>query len=472
MDVYILDDLLRRSEVIDKYESLIWTDRWQAAGDFELRVLSTVQNRQRLRATVKLAMVESSRVMEIEYVETATDDEGRDILIVTGNDLIYGLEGRVARNTFASLGESPIWTLTGTPRAVITQIFDEVCRASSIFPEDHIPFLQAGTLTPPGNIEESTEEITVELGTEYLYSVIQSLCESYDFGFRLIRNADQSELYFEIYSGNDRTSAQAVLPPVVFSPSLENLSNIRHIQTIAGFKNVAYVYHPYVNRVVSLLGDASEITGFDRRVLRVDATSMEIPERPYVFTEGEDAAINEFARHDNMPEEYEEILRRVSSREYVSETDVAEVFVPLSEGLIIPLSDPIFETHFVELENALALALSYNETELTIVGALLEQLGKEELMRSRSLEALDGELSNYSNYKHDVDYQLGDLVDMRNADGVTNRMRVGEQIFISDSEGQKRYPTLTLSQFIAPGTWLGWDFNDTWTTVDGVWGDA
>lgn len=63
MEVYVLDSLLRRSEVIDRFESLIWTERWASWGDFELAIRSTYGSRGLLRKGTQLAMNQSDRVM-------------------------------------------------------------------------------------------------------------------------------------------------------------------------------------------------------------------------------------------------------------------------------------------------------------------------------------------------------------------------------------------------------------------------
>ena len=93
---------------------------------------------------------------------------------------------------------------------------------------------------------------------------------------------------------------------------------------------------------------------------------------------------------------------------------------------------------------------------------LLEQKGLEELQKSRSLMAMDGQINEYSNSRYGKDYELGDILEVRNPDGVTNQMRVTEQIFVSDEEGDRSYPTLSTNQFITPGSWLAWDYNQVW----------
>lgn len=90
------------------------------------------------------------------------------------------------------------------------------------------------------------------------------------------------------------------------------------------------------------------------------------------------------------------------------------------------------------------------------------QRGKEALAQSRRFQAFDGELNQNSSYKYEIDYYLGDLVELRSETGAANTMQVTEQIFVSDSEGERSYPTLSINTFITPGSWLAWDFNQEW----------
>jgi hypothetical protein len=96
------------------------------------------------------------------------------------------------------------------------------------------------------------------------------------------------------------------------------------------------------------------------------------------------------------------------------------------------------------------------------IAAALIQKGKEELSKHRAFLAFDGEIDNRTDYIYGRDYELGDLVEMRTSDGVTNNMRVTEQIFVCDQEGQRSYPTLAVNKFIYPGSWSDWMYNQYW----------
>lgn len=386
MELYTLDSQLRRAAVIDRFESMIWTERFSAWGDFELHIVSTPEMRRLLPAGVRLSMSDSYRVMTTELIENTSDSEGRAMLKVTGRSLEALMDERVARNTFADLTTTPKWVLTGTPGDIARQIFNEIMRTNVNFADDQLPFLVTGSMFPPGTIEEPDEVITVEFGLVSVYKAVQEICNAYDLGFRIVRNFDNSELYFDIYAGNDRTTLQNTLAPVVFAPNLDNLTNISEVTSTANYRNVAYVYHPLATQVVTSDGVSVEVEGFERRVLPVDASDIDLP----AGTELNDA---------------------------------------------------------------------------------LQQRGRDELAKNRPVQAFDGELPSNSPYRYEIAYQLGDKVEMRNDDGATNQMRVTEQIFVSDTQGERSYPTLAIDRFITPGSWFAWDYNQTWANADGYWGD-
>lgn len=467
MELYILDSLLRRTAVIDRFESMIWTERYSAWGDFELVIFSTLESRTLFQAGTRLAMSDSYRVMTVEFVENAVDSEGRQLLTVKGRSLEALLDDRTARNTFADLATTPKWVLTGTPGAIARQIFNEICRTNVNFADDEIPFLQPGSIFPASNIPEPDEVVTIELSLSSVYTAIKELCDNYDLGFRLVRNFDESELFFDIYSGSDRTTLQNVLAPVVFSPDLDNLTNTSEITSISAYKNVAYVFHSIGVQIVTADGVSVEIEGFERRVMYVDASDISLPERTYTITQAQTDAINaalEIKLGAGVAKAHE-ALRRVLNKERSLSTDYA-----LTGAWMWTVS--LTNQQRVDITAAMDVSEAAKAAEDIYINAALIQRGKEELAKNRSLQAFDGELSQHSVHKYNTGYNLGDLIEMRNSDGVTNQMRVTEQIFVSDNEGERSYPTLTIDLFITPGSWFAWDFNQVWLDADGTWDEA
>lgn len=388
MYLLVLDDNFDVKELVDTYESLIWTERYSAVGDFELRIKSDRDTRALLPVGTRLAIDVSDRVMEIETVENSIDDEGISVLKIKGRSLEKWMFDRATTQAYESGAPGVIsYDITNTPGDIARAVFDGACRYNSVIPEDNFPFLVEGSLYSPGTIAEPTEIITVTITPETVYDFIKKLCDVYNLGFRLVRDKYTSLLYFDIYTGHDRTTQQSTNEVVIFSQSLENLSSPTNLTSIANQKNIAYVFSEHGSMIVYADSSVSSSEGFSRRVLVVKADDI---------------------------------------------------------------SEPAGAT----------------------LNALLTQRGKEALAEHRPILAFDGEVPQFGSYIYGQDYALGDLVEMQNSDGVSTNMRVTEQIFVSDAEGERAYPTLTMDLLIMPGTWLAWDANQVWDDATEEWADV
>jgi len=387
MEVYILDRLYRRSAVVDMFESVIWTERWAEVGDFELLISSTPVNRNLFTAGTAVALNASKRVMLVETIEDNTDDDGRTRLKIKGRSLEKILADRMLID-FDGLGvpKEKLY-YPGTPLAIAQMMFTHVCVNGVVNDYDVIPLYTTGTSYSAETIAAPTETILWEPEPANLLTLLQDICKVYEFGFRLYRNGDAGQLYFNVYTGNDRTTAQRVHNPTIFSPGLETVQNTTRLATIEKEKNVAYVFNEQGFEIVYADGVDPTVDGFYRRVLTVK--------------------VGKFMVTDALGNQVEPTATELSNH-------------------------------------------------------LIEQ-GKNELAKNQSLLAFDGEVNQHSPYLYGRDYELGDLVEMRDADGVGSNMRVTEQIFVHDGAGERSYPTLTLDSYIVTGTWDFWIGNKYWT---------
>jgi hypothetical protein len=323
------------------------------------------------------------RVMTVESVEDSTDTDGKKTLTLKGRSLeATVLTNRVVRNALTTTVAEPSWVITDTPKNVMNTMFDHVVRQGSLSPSDTIPYLQPGSIMPADNIAPPSNVITWSQDPTDLYTALNQLGGLYGLGFRIVRNFDLSQLYFDVYSGSDRSTSQTLLAPVVFSPELNNLENTTSLLTIDKKKNVAYVVSDQGFRIVYDSTADATTSGFDRNVMWVKADNL-----------------------DGTP-------------------------------------------------------------SAATVQAYLLQVGREALAQNQATAAFDGEISQYSQYTYGVHYNLGDLVEQRSSDGIANQMRVTEQIFTNDENGEKSYPTLTTYQFVNVGSWLAWPGNQVWADLD------
>jgi len=149
--------------------------------------------------------------------------------------------------------------------------------------------------------------------------------------------------------------------------------------------------------------------------------------------------------------------------------NVAYVFSPAGTAVVYPDGiDPVLVEGLerrVLMVKADDIAVQDPPESAPVILAKLTQRGLEELSKNRQLSAFDGEIGHNISYKYGIDYNLGDLVEKRNDSGTTDNMQVTEQIFVSDNEGERSYPTLSLNTFITPGSWIAWDYNQVWAEV-------
>jgi len=405
MEIYILDALLRRIDLIDEYISFIWTERYAAKGDFQLVTRSTLENRNRFVKDALISIDDSKRIMRVNSTEEKIDGDNGVTFTVKGFELVSILEQRVVATRETSGDYTgmlrPITYYEGwSPLELLGYMVWQMCYPSSGFllsPGDAIPFLQdsqvpgVGTY-PLGNLPPmQPDDVVWEQKTESLYSAAIAIAAAYDVGFRLYKDPEAAKLYFEAYMGNDRTSAQTLLPAVVFSTDMSNLQNTTEYIENSNHFNVIVALYEFANPVTDALPAKLTI-------------SVIVADPELAFSAGG----------------FDQKTKTIS-------------VTTLPEGML-PEDIP----------------------------AYLTQLAAEELTRSRPTDIYDGEVTESSYYKYERDYFLGDLVEVRGDNGGAAYMRVEEQIIKADSSGKSSYPSLVTKTSISPGTWKSWKYDVDW----------
>lgn len=274
MEIYVLDALLRRQYVIDRYVSLIWTERFLVYGDFQLNIVSTLEMRTLLIPDTYLAMNKSYYMMRIESVEEDINADGTRVLIIKGYSSEKILADRVAALSLSDTTTVPNWTITLPPAAIMRKLFHDICVTGTLSTEDVIPNVIEGSFLPASTLLEPVDPITEIITPTDVYTEMTKLAAAWNLGFRLLRQDSTGQLYFEVYAGSDRTTDQTALTPVIFSPGLGNLQNIKELTDISNAKNVAYVFSPAGFQMVYPTGVDPTVDGFERRILVVDASDI------------------------------------------------------------------------------------------------------------------------------------------------------------------------------------------------------
>lgn len=227
MELTILDTNLNKIEILDVFDSLIWTDRYSRCGDFEIFTKANTRYITSLQEDYYLSQDQSEHIMIVETINLKTDLDDGNQFIVRGRSLESILERRI------------VWkqtTLSGSLQNGIKKLLDE----NAISPSD--PDRKITRLI----FEASTDERVTSLGIDQqftgdnLYDVIQQLCSANNIGFKITISPD-NKFVFKLYAGEDRSFSQITQAFVSFSPELENISDTNYFHSKVPFKTMTLV---------------------------------------------------------------------------------------------------------------------------------------------------------------------------------------------------------------------------------------
>lgn len=394
MEALILDRSFATQAIIDAFESFIWTDRYNKPGDFEIYMPIAKAPMEYIKRDYYIWIRESDRLQVIEDVGIETDAEDGDHLKITGRTLDSFLERRIVYR---------LTTINSDLQTGIQQLLNE----NAINPLDSkrkIPGLRFIWNNDPRLTEY---KMTATFLGENLLDILETYCELYDVGFKIIYNNSFNTFDFSLYCGEDRSYAQEKNAWVVFSAAYNNLIGSNYFESFANLKTAAYITSDedeiYGIGIVEVDGRPN-MTGLDRREMYIDASDIRMPEFE-VNEDGISAAVHK--RFDRDPKWNdrlinEEIQRRISDAK-------------------------------VEAERAAKLELD----------SLLQERGEEELAKTYITKTFEGEIEAMIQYVYGRDFFIGDIVQVRNQYGKEASSRITEVVRCHDRDGYKLTPTFT-----------------------------
>lgn len=262
MNIVLLDLNFEAVAIVDMYQSFIWTDRFNEAGDFEFYSKASLENFNLFKQGYYLKMDSSEHLMIIEGIEIISDlDDGNKIRVI-GRSLESLLDRRI------------IWeqtNVTGSIESVIKKLISDAILTPKIAERKIDNFI----------FQDSTDkrlaEITIEdsqFTGDNLYDVVCKLCQEYKVGFKIVLD-EHKNFVFSLYLGTDRTNDQTNVIAVIFSKNFDNIINSSYVSNYITYKNITLVAGEGEGkaRKNAIVGD--EVSkGIDRRELFTDARDI------------------------------------------------------------------------------------------------------------------------------------------------------------------------------------------------------
>lgn len=262
MDILVLNQKFETIHLVDAYRSMIWTDRYNEAGDFEIYTEVSGETLKHVTKDCYLSIKDSDRTMIVDTIEITSDRELGNMIKITGSSLEKILDRRI------------VWGMRSLNTSLQNGI-KTLLNESIISPSD------SNRKIPNFIFEETSDSrITdIKLDKQFtgdnIYDIINTLCNDNDIGYKLLLNKE-NQFVFSLYAGVDRSYENTENSYVIFSPSFENLVNSNYFDTNADLKTITLVagedsgnsrkYRTYT---------ASNETGINRRELFTDARDIQ-----------------------------------------------------------------------------------------------------------------------------------------------------------------------------------------------------
>jgi len=347
MDIYVLDKSFNRVGIIDVMESIVWTDRYNSFGDFELYTAVSLDLLNLLQEDYYLQISKSNHTMIIESIEIKTNIENGNKLVVRGRSLESILDRRIVwtQTLISADVQDGIWQLlldsfitpTGTNGSTQRKV------SNFIFSYNSDPVVTAPTMVG-------------QFVSENVYELVSSLCLNNGLGFKLLLNSS-NQFEFSVYAGVDHSYSQSINPFVIFSPEFDNLINSDYFQSGRYRKTWALVFGHETDdgqlyRVNAALGNWPSLQGLDQKEIYVDASYVSR------FIEGTTTPIDPTVYSNQLREVGNQVLsKNTKINQFDGMADTTKGFV---YGVDFGLGD------IVQIENEYGLTGRSRVTEVTI----------------------------------------------------------------------------------------------------------
>ena len=278
MDIKILNKQLIPEAVIDTYTSIIWTDRYNLCGDFEVTVPANEYYLSFFNIGDYIVCDESEHVMIIEKIQIKSEPEEGNTMIISGRSIESILDRRI------------IWgqvNFNGNVEEVIFKMLN-ICLGGEASDERKIPII---SFKSANDAYISSLRVDLQCTGDGLYETISKITKSLNLGFKMV--LDNNMFVFSLYNGANHSENQLVNPYVIFSPNFDNMLNSIFMEDISPLKTAA------------LIGGEGE--GSERRYMEVKA-SPEGLNRREMFVDARDITSRIDGDHSLSAEEYNKLL--------------------------------------------------------------------------------------------------------------------------------------------------------------------
>ena len=398
--IYVRDKTSRQIiHIEESFSSLVWTERYQEAGDFVLDIPIDVADFNVYKKGNYVSFDESLESMVIESIEITEKTEA-PVLEIKGRSLSSLLMRRINASKVFTVFDGKLTgtrgpdTNTGLIRynGAVNEVIQNILNDDLInpvvpsyywahkeggewvrgysdtssntgmveyvsYPSRKISnFTYQNLISPTFSMSKSYDELMT------LYDILVSIAKEYMFGFRVILNG--LNMVLQTYKGVNRTSNQTEVDPIIFDPVMDNISYINYFEDISSYKNSGFAYSdsplayawkntsPFKHRLFDgyLWVESSNTSDVDRFEVPLDVRSdvsvLDLYSSKSISEVSSEEETTDENTYMSWIDYYEALQNKVSSSGRNAFLDGEYNLIETSEGEIDPLVRYSFEKDY------------------------------------------------------------------------------------------------------------------------------
>ncbi len=374
MELYILNKEYETVGLIDEAESILWNKKYNDVGECEIYISCSDEYIDLLQNGFYVYRNDDDMFCQIKKVEIKTSIENGDYLIATAKDVGSLLSERIITTNISYSGK-----VVDFIKKIIIDNISTGTRTLNITIDE-------------SNFSEFTDTVEITTNYEDLLTLIMNLCKTYKYGFRLTYN---NGLVFKLYKGINK-SLESSNEYVEFSPTFSNIISSNYEENEEYYKNVCYVAYKDNKEQIQLLEVYNgNIPSFEnRKELYQDATSVsrDITEEELLLL-------------------FPNAIKNTTDRIYT-----------INNGSII------VATYIVENQEEKITVSDYTYL------LLIRIVGLNALASRNKIQSFNGNVDVIDSYEYKNDYNLGDIVKVKNEYGKEANAIITEIMESEDNE--------------------------------------
>ena len=266
INLYVYNASLSLVAIVDKYSSLIWTDRFDDCGEFELTLPYESKWNTIFKTSDRYVKIDySDHWCIVEKIEISKEDDQSATMIISGRSIEALLERRIVigKKEFGS-DDSKV----SVQNAVKTLLNENI-----INPTNTKRKIAGFTFSESSNSAITGLTFAESYDGDDLLSIISGICQDKHIGFKVTIN-NSNNYVFSLYAGTNRSKSSNSTGYVIFSPYYDNLITSNYFTSSEEYRNVMVILDED-ETYVTVYSTDTEPTGLSRREVYESDSKME-----------------------------------------------------------------------------------------------------------------------------------------------------------------------------------------------------